>query len=147
MSKKLTCAGCLNEYPRTKFTEYRKKMWCGEEICREVIDEKVKHKNYRRKEKKIANGTWRSGIEQEKRTAILERDQNKCSRCRKVSCDFGAMQVHHIIPVSEGGADEYDNLITLCTLCHTKVHQIGWEEYVEPFQKIVINLEKDYQAQ
>jgi 5-methylcytosine-specific restriction endonuclease McrA len=31
------------------------------------------------------------------------------------------LHIHHIIPVSEGGTNELDNLITLCHICHRKV--------------------------
>lgn len=146
MRRILTCAGCLDVHSSESITEYRRKMWCGSESCREIIDTKIKHKNYLRKQKKIKNGTWRNGVEQEQRAAILDRDDNRCHRCRKQSLDYGEMQVHHIVPVAEGGADENENLITLCKLCHTKVHQIGWEEYVEPFTKTAKVLEQNYKA-
>ena len=32
------------------------------------------------------------------------------------------LQVHHIIPESEGGTNESDNLITVCLTCHADVH-------------------------
>lgn len=32
-------------------------------------------------------------------------------------------EVHHIIPVSQGGEDNPNNLITLCHSCHLKRHQ------------------------
>ncbi len=32
------------------------------------------------------------------------------------------LQVHHIVPRSEGGAGDFDNLIALCLTCHTCVH-------------------------
>jgi 5-methylcytosine-specific restriction endonuclease McrA len=31
------------------------------------------------------------------------------------------LQVHHIIPISEGGTNDLNNLITLCHICHRKV--------------------------
>jgi hypothetical protein len=32
------------------------------------------------------------------------------------------LQHHHIVPRSEGGGDDPINLITLCALCHHKIH-------------------------
>ena len=43
-----------------------------------------------------------------------------CEICKwnETSCD-----VHHILPVCEGGKDEIQNLLTLCPNCHRKVHR------------------------
>lgn len=43
-----------------------------------------------------------------------------CEICKwnETSCD-----VHHILPVSESGKNELNNLITLCPNCHRKVHR------------------------
>lgn len=40
-----------------------------------------------------------------------------CRRFRPVH-----LQVHHIVPQSEGGTDDSDNLIALCLTCHSDVH-------------------------
>ena len=37
--------------------------------------------------------------------------------------DDGNLNVHHIKPVSEGGGDEPENLITLCKNCHKEIHR------------------------
>lgn len=35
-------------------------------------------------------------------------------------------EVHHIVPVSKGGTNEWSNLMSLCRSCHTKIHhEIG----------------------
>lgn len=34
----------------------------------------------------------------------------------------GTLEIHHIIPVSEGGLDEPENIIVLCTACHKEAH-------------------------
>jgi hypothetical protein len=39
------------------------------------------------------------------------------------------VQTHHIIPLSEGGKTELNNLITLCDLCHAVVTPQRWKEY------------------
>ncbi|WP_231391317.1 HNH endonuclease [Megasphaera vaginalis (ex Srinivasan et al. 2021)] len=34
-----------------------------------------------------------------------------------------AEEVHHIIPLSEGGTHEEANLMSLCRSCHEKIHK------------------------
>jgi len=133
--RKVTCAGCSKRYLSNDCGYYRRKRCCGSRECIEVIDEKVKHANYKKKMNKIKNGTWRTGVDQEERELILERDKHRCAHCSMVSNAFGMMQVHHIVPVSKGGDDSRTNLITLCKWCHNRVHTKGWEEYVEPLRK------------
>lgn len=35
----------------------------------------------------------------------------------------GQLDLHHIIPVSEGGTDAPENLMTVCRDCHKKIHK------------------------
>jgi len=54
---------------------------------------------------------------------VLERDNYKCQKCfDKERCEISGsrfkLEVHHKIPLSKGGKDELDNLITLCFKCH-----------------------------
>ena len=51
---------------------------------------------------------------------VLCRDKHICALCGKGN---RALQVHHVIWSSEGGADTPENLLTLCEKCHGKVHQ------------------------
>lgn len=58
----------------------------------------------------------------QKRNVVLMKHYMKlhpsCEKCgRYIGCE-----VHHKIPVSEGGMDEYRNYITLCEECHRKEH-------------------------
>jgi len=45
-----------------------------------------------------------------------------CEVCRKYGKLVRATEVHHIKPISEGGSNDYHNLISLCHSCHTKAH-------------------------
>lgn len=61
------------------------------------------------------------------RQTVLERDEQCCQRCGidvtpmdEAGADF---ELHHIIPFSAGGPNHPDNLVTLCTDCHTQAHQ------------------------
>ncbi len=73
---------------------------------------KVKHWGYQ----KGAN----YGFENTK-ARVLNRDNYTCQYCKgKKKCD--RLEVHHIVFRSNGGSDEEDNLITLCSSCHKKLH-------------------------
>jgi 5-methylcytosine-specific restriction endonuclease McrA len=54
----------------------------------------------------------------------LRRKDYTCQRCGAKGGKKGDRKVvaHHIIPRSEGGADELENLITLCGPCHGRTH-------------------------
>lgn len=65
---------------------------------------------------------------------ILYRDNFTCQHCGEfhafknefnvfVPIDDGKLNVHHILPVSKGGGDEPENLITLCINCHKQAHK------------------------
>ena len=51
--------------------------------------------------------------------AVLNRDNYTCQCCKTKR---GTFNVHHIIYRSNGGSDKMDNLITLCSDCHKKLH-------------------------
>lgn len=54
-----------------------------------------------------------------RREAVLHRDNYTCQCCGKKRVRF---EVHHIIFRSQGGADDENNLITLCKECHDAIH-------------------------
>jgi len=53
------------------------------------------------------------------RTYVLHRDKYTCQLCGKKNVPF---QLHHIVPRSQNGKEHPDNLITLCSDCHVRVH-------------------------
>lgn len=64
---------------------------------------------------------------------ILYRDNFTCQKCGEfhafrneygvyIPTDDGELNVHHIVPVSMGGGDEPENLITVCVKCHKLIH-------------------------
>jgi len=55
------------------------------------------------------------------REYVLFRDNYKCQHCKGKTKD-SRLEVHHIIYKSKGGSNKQDNLITLCSSCHKKVH-------------------------
>jgi 5-methylcytosine-specific restriction endonuclease McrA len=124
----ITCAGCLNKFEINQTQFYRKKRWCGSTDCKEVIDDKIKNRNYKRQQKKIEKGTWRKGVDINLKALILERDTNMCVRCGHN--EIRELQIHHIVPVSYGGKDDIYNLITLCKSCHDYIHKSGVLSFV-----------------
>jgi DNA-directed RNA polymerase subunit RPC12/RpoP len=55
----------------------------------------------------------------ENRLKIFERDEYKCYSCGKILTRFSAT-LDHIDPVSKGGDNSYENLITCCLHCNSK---------------------------
>lgn len=53
-------------------------------------------------------------------STVLGKCARCCCLCRRQS--LVQVQVHHIVPESQGGSDEEDNAIALCINCHTDVH-------------------------
>jgi len=60
---------------------------------------------------------------------VLIRDNHICYRCGQKG--GRNLTVHHIIPRTEGGTYEMDNLITLCSTCHDFVELAGLRSLVE----------------
>ncbi len=54
----------------------------------------------------------------ELRQEVLERDGYICKNCGAKN----SLHVHHIVPKSKGGGHHIDNLATLCSSCHAKIH-------------------------
>lgn len=45
-----------------------------------------------------------------------------CEMCLKEGRLTPVQEVHHIIPISQGGTHARSNLMSLCQSCHTKIH-------------------------
>ena len=58
----------------------------------------------------------------------LYRANGRCEKCQakapftKRSNGQPYLEVHHIIPLSQGGLDSLSNVISLCPNCHREVH-------------------------
>lgn len=46
-----------------------------------------------------------------------------CERCLEEGRMTAVDEVHHIIPVNQGGTHSPDNLMSLCRSCHNKIHR------------------------
>lgn len=55
-------------------------------------------------------------------------------------CGSTAVDIHHITHKSQGGSDEYENLIALCRGCHNKAHnKAGCKEFQSRLKDIAKN--------
>nr|WP_321499448.1 HNH endonuclease [uncultured Dethiosulfovibrio sp.] len=63
------------------------------------------------------------------RIKVLKRDGYACTECRwpnvpEVKGDpRHHLELHHVRPHAEGGENSVDNLVTLCNVCHDKIHR------------------------
>lgn len=85
-----------------------------------------------------------------------EKDKvDKSSNFKCAWCGVNLMERHHIEPYSEGGRNVSENLILLCSNCHTLVHQgkISAEELLQRRKKLsgeidrssgILSLNKEY---
>lgn len=108
--------------------------WCGRIVEYDhECPNKPKRKDTRKKEINI-DSRWRK-IRQE----VRERDL-----CCKLCLDEGVyspgQEVHHIIAREACDEDQVfdaDNCIYLCSSCHHKVHNDGWQKYVTKLKELV----------
>ena len=45
-----------------------------------------------------------------------------CQVCKRYGRLVKATEVHHIIPLADGGSNRHNNLLSLCHRCHMKLH-------------------------
>ena len=45
-----------------------------------------------------------------------------CEECMKYGRYTKATQVHHVLPLSEGGTSDEKNLMSVCNECHARIH-------------------------
>jgi 5-methylcytosine-specific restriction endonuclease McrA len=67
---------------------------------------------------KKTNKKKRKPISNRVRATVLNRDKKTCQDCGKTVADGVTLEVHHIIPWSQGGGNSIDNLITNCFDCN-----------------------------
>jgi len=62
----------------------------------------------------VLSGRIENNLSQKEKEEILDRDNNKCRICDSKN----NLEIHHIIPVANGGGKYNKNLCTLCSECH-----------------------------
>lgn len=71
---------------------------------------------------KPGSRAWRGGSTRawrKVRAQALQRDGDRCVKCGS----GGPLQVHHVVPLAEGGSMALDGLTTLCSDCHHVAHR------------------------
>ena len=68
------------------------------------------------KDRKISEGKYTKAppLSQGEKNSLMDKVGNKCEYCS----DHYTLDVHHIIPRSEGGSNKQSNLVVLCSKCH-----------------------------
>ncbi len=66
----------------------------------------------------MTDKTTRIPIPLEARKFVLERNNYQCQSCHKIDLTAKSLQVDHIIPLAQGGANDLSNLQTLCAKCN-----------------------------
>ena len=61
----------------------------------------------------------RTGMSGSTKIAIVKRANGKCEMCGKPS---ESLEVHHVVPLKDGGSNARDNLVAICRECHRRAH-------------------------
>lgn len=67
-----------------------------------------------------------------KRKFLYERDLCRCHYCHK-HIHFDESSIDHIHPVSEGGLNTLDNLVTSCMKCNGDKQSLPYDEFIKRF--------------
>jgi 5-methylcytosine-specific restriction endonuclease McrA len=57
------------------------------------------------------------------RRLVYARDRHRCTNCGRKGGRRVELHAHHVIPLSRGGTNTLDNLVTLCRDCHRLAHR------------------------
>lgn len=110
---------------------YKPKKPCAYPMCPELVPAGEKYCEKHRKENdRSYDRYWRDPEHQEryhtrawaKIRAIKLHTQPLCEKCQSEGRYTRACLVHHIKPLSEGGTNAQDNLMSLCAACHNRIH-------------------------
>ena len=131
----------LNRTTDTKAAKYLCECVCGKqkEIERAVLMRKtfIGHCGCIDKARRTEEQKQRNML-RKNRYKIILRDNSTCQLC---GCNRRTykLKVHHILPFKENESERLntDNLITLCSKCHTKVHGGCFNRISTTFQKIL----------
>jgi len=74
-----------------------------------------------------------------RRKNVFERDDHTCRGCGERKPTNEGLHCHHIVPLSEGGGNSFDNLITLCEDCHMSVHSSRQDPPLRPLESYECN--------
>ena len=109
---------------------YKPKHPCAADGCAELVEP---GERYCEKHRKEAARTYekygrdrsvrrRYGRAWTRIRARYAREHPFCEQCFERGVIVPVEEVHHIIPLAEGGTHDPDNLISLCKSCHSRIH-------------------------
>lgn len=101
---------------------------CAYPSCKELTDnryclihEKIVNKQYEMY-KRSPETKKRYGRVWKRIRDAYAKEHPLCQKCYEEGKLVAMEQVHHIKPLSEGGTHDKENLISLCSSCHSKIH-------------------------
>jgi 5-methylcytosine-specific restriction endonuclease McrA len=121
----LECTGCGRSFERTRARGHRQMRG----ICRRAFcTEECMFEYMRREQSGEKHPRWKGGRFPyfgpnwyAQRREARERDGGICRDCGKTEAQNGRqLHVHHIQPREEGGSNDLENLVCLCSSCHLK---------------------------
>jgi hypothetical protein len=74
---------------------------------------------------------------EELRSQALKKSRGRCKDCRKKN--IYELHLHHLRPLSLGGLNEIENLITLCRSCHQKRHSHSFTDENSEYRSSSVN--------
>ena len=95
---------------------------CDGVFCEEHL--KVINRQYNRFQRDPASNK-RYGSEWRKIRAAYIRQHPLCEECLKQGRLVPVEEVHHIVPLADGGTNDFSNLMSLCKSCHSAVTVSG----------------------
>lgn len=78
----------------------------------------------------------RTQIATKTKSKIMEKAGWKCYVCGNKNV---ALEIHHILPVMNGGANNKENLVALCHSCHKAIHNDNIEQCIFNAIKACVN--------
>jgi len=100
---------------RREIRDYKKKF--------QILEEELKEEKYKLDQLIINEDIRGSHFWHEIRREVLKRDNYTCQKCKtRLNSKAGQLHIHHKVPISEGGSNDKDNLVTFCFSCHNKIH-------------------------
>lgn len=129
-AESLSCEWCGDEF-RAHGKMVDKRRFCSQDCYGQWMANEMpteQHARYKG-EDKLSKPHYGAGWNEEKRTAVRERDGHRCAACGLSSGEhqqqYGAkLNVHHIVPARKfddaSGRNAMTNLVALCIPCHRK---------------------------
>lgn len=107
---------------------YKPKKPCGHPGCPQLTDRDYcpEHEAQHRKEynryRRGYDSSARYNSEWRKIRKRYASEHPLCEKCLEQGKYVPVQEVHHILPKSEGGSNDFENLMSLCRSCHNKIH-------------------------